>query len=657
MSATIYGVTWTVTIGDIDGFTSRKLSLPGTTGSHVQADFSDAGVPGDIEIVTRVEATDYSTGVIQTMVSKGSDAYEFNIGTTGKLMLRVNGVNKSSSSTPPLEDGRIYWLRVRRSSSDGAIEFFYADDQPTEPTSWTSTGTASSTAGAIATSSHDIRVGLRANNFSDNEANPFGGSIYNVIVRDGFDGADVVTFSPARGLVGKSTFTEATGETWTLTGSAAFVGVDGDFTSFVQGLQVKQGGPIGRVNPGTLNLRLDNSTGLFTPGLSNEYSDVDWFTKAITVTAQVDAGGGGQQTASDVFHGVIRQFKLTDDGHHSYADIVGHDALTVAARGPQINVFGSGFASATPSQVVEGLLSTSFDSQDPGITFPRLNETSNAVFDLGDTPTTPQLRSSALPTANARQLIDNHVLPSGPFVLWATDIEHDSGNNRAKYKGCMVGNTLRKTTVDDGSASANGDAGTTGSRYNRRTFEFTDDKTSTSALLFAGVQFDFTNSELANRCTTIPTFSGTSAQGSQSTDSISLYGVRAKDFPQTVNETNTTALEVSNFWAVRFADIEFAVHRLELGQANAEIATGGSATQKRMLGDLLDIRSGLWNASNLSISKLRGQSAADTRTVTIIGRTINVTPDRFSITLDVRGSSQYGAFILDESRLDQDRIF
>ena len=445
------------------------------------------------------------------------------------------------------------------------------------------------------------------------------------------------------------------GVTWTI--SIGDVDDFTDFTSFVQGVQVKQGGPIGRVNQGTLNVRLDNSEGLFTPGLGNTYSDVDWFTKAIKLTAQVDAGGSGEQTTSDVFHGVVRQFKLSDDGYNSYVDIVGHDALTVAARGPQISVFSSGFASATPSQVVEGLLSTSFDSQDPGITFPRLGESADAIFDLGDSPTTPQLRSSVLPKANARQLIDNHVLPSGPFVLWATDIEHDSGNNRAKYKGCMVGNTLRKTTVDDGSASANGDAGTTGSRYNRRTFEFTDDTSSTSALLFSGVQFDFTNSELANRCTTTPTFTGTSAQGAQSDDSINLYGVRSKDFPQTVNETDATALEVSKFWAVRFADIEFAIHRMELGQANAEVATGGSATQKRMLGDLLDIRSGLWNASNISISKLRGQSAADTRTVTIIGRTINVTPDRFSITLDVRGSSQYGAFILDESRLDQDRIF
>jgi hypothetical protein len=76
-----------------------------------------------------------------------------------------------------------------------------------------------------------------------------------------------------------------------------------------------------------------------------------------------------------------------------------------------------------------------------------------------------------------------------------------------------------------------------------------------------------------------------------------------------------------------------------------------------MLGDLLDIRSGVWNASDISISNLRGQSSASTRSVTIIGRTINVTADRFSISLDVRGSSQYGAFILDESRLDQDRIF
>ena len=160
------------------------------------------------------------------------------------------------------------------------------------------------------------------------------------------------------------------GVTWTV--SIGDIDDFTDFTSFVQGLKIKQGGPIEQVNPGTLNLRLDNSTGLFTPGLGNTYSDIDWFTKAVKVTAQVDAGGGGEQAVSDVFHGVVRQFKLTDTGHTSYVDIVGHDALTVAARGPQISVFGSGFASATPSQVVEGLLSTSFDSQDPGITFPQL---------------------------------------------------------------------------------------------------------------------------------------------------------------------------------------------------------------------------------------------------------------------------------------------
>ena len=446
------------------------------------------------------------------------------------------------------------------------------------------------------------------------------------------------------------------GVTWTI--SIGDVDDYTDFTSFVQGLQVKQGGPIGRVNPGTLNVRLDNSEGLFTPGLGNTYSDVDWFTKAIKVTAQVDAGGGGEQAASDVFHGVVRQFKLTDTGHSSYVDIVGHDALTVAARGPQIDVFSAGFDSATPTQVVEGLLSTDFDSQDPGITFPRLGESADGIFELGDAPTTPQLRSSVLPKANARQLIDNHVLPSGPFVLWATDIQHDSGNNRAKYKGCMVGNTLRKTTADDGAASANGDAGTTGSRYNRRTFAFTDDTSSTSALFFSKVGFDFTNSELANRCSTTSTYTPASTtQVDQTDSSINLYGVRSKDFPQTVNETTATAGEVSTFWALRFSAVEFTVQQLDLGLTNAEIATSGSTTQKRLLGDLLDVRSGIWNSSSLTVSNLRGQSSADTRTVTIIGRTINVTADRFSITLDVRGATQYGAFILDESRLDQERIF
>ena len=105
------------------------------------------------------------------------------------------------------------------------------------------------------------------------------------------------------------------------------------------------------------------------------------------------------------------------------------------------------------------------------------------------------------------------------------------------------------------------------------------------------------------------------------------------------------------------SSVEFTIQQLDLGAANAEIAANGSAAQKRLLGDLLDVRSGLWNPSSLTVSNLRGQASADTKTVTIIGRTINVTPDRFSITLDVRGATQYGAFILDESRLDQERIF
>ena len=202
------------------GAPASQLNFPGTTGSHAQATFSGASVTGDLEIVARVAAADYSTGVIQTIVSKGASVYEFNIGTTGKLMLRVNGVNKSSSVTPPLEDGRTYWLRVRRVASTGAIEFFYADDNETEPTSWTSTGTASSTAGNIATSSFAVRVGLRAG-ASDTEANPFGGSVRNVIVRDGIAGNTVVTLDATLGLVGASSFTAATGEVWSLTGSAS----------------------------------------------------------------------------------------------------------------------------------------------------------------------------------------------------------------------------------------------------------------------------------------------------------------------------------------------------------------------------------------------------------------------------------------------------
>lgn len=431
-----------------------------------------------------------------------------------------------------------------------------------------------------------------------------------------------------------------------------------DFTTYVSGMQVTQSGAIGRTTTGKATIRLDNSSGVFTPGIGGTYSNVEWFKKFMKITATV-----GSETASDVFHGVVREFKLVDSGQSSYVDITGICGMSIASRGPQseldgTNPFASGFGSSTPAAVVEGMMSTDFNGADPGVALPRLGETADAIFDLGEAPTTPTLRSSALPVANARQLIDNHVLPSGPFTLWATDIQHDSGNNRAKYKGCMVGNTLRKTTVDDGAASANGDAGTTGSRYNRRLFEFTDDTTDTSKLYYAAVKFDFTNTELANRCTTTSTYTPASTpKGAQSVSSIENFGVRARNFPQTVNETEATALEVSTFWAIRFSDVEFTIQKLELKNTNHGISAGGTSAQKRYLGDLLDIRSGIWNAADVTVNNLRGQTSTQVRSVAIIGRTIRVTPADFTISLDVRGSSQYGAFILDESRLDQDRIF
>jgi hypothetical protein len=442
-----------------------------------------------------------------------------------------------------------------------------------------------------------------------------------------------------------------------------------DLTDYVQGFQVKQGGLIGRVNTGACTIRLDNSEGLFTPGLGNTYSSTDWFAKAIKITAQVDAGGGGQQAVSDVFHGVVRDFKVTDTGHTSYVDIVGNDVLTVAARGPQVDVFSAGFSSSTPKEVVEGMLSNSFDSQDPGVTLPYLGATASPVFVLGDASATPQLRSSALPTASSRQLIDNHVLPSGPFVLYACDtIWSDTFlSDTTFFTGVLIGNTLRKTTPDDGAASLDaldslsaslGYSATQGSRYNRRRYEFTDDTSDTSKLYFSRVRYDFTNTELANRCTTTSSYTpANTPQAAQSNSSIEKYGVFAKTFPQTVNETTTTAAEVSAFWAIRFRDVEFDILRLSLGSSNADIAANGTAAQKRFLGDLLDIKSGIWNSAEVNISKLRGQTSTDLRSVTIIGRTINVTPKSYSIDLDVRGSSSYGAFILDESRLDQDRIF
>lgn len=423
------------------------------------------------------------------------------------------------------------------------------------------------------------------------------------------------------------TVTQVLTVNWTAAGTAATTG-PGDLTSYTQGIQVDQQAPVGRPSQARARIRLDNSTGIFTPGLGKAYSSVDWFAQGLFIEATVPG-----ESTSVVFHGIVREFSLADDAHNSYVDVLGVDALSLAARGPVAD-FPSGF-SGTTQDVVEGLMGASFTPVDDGVTLPMLgNDTSS--FSLTDVPTYPasllaegtglSLRGSA------RTILDNHVLPSGPLVLFATRIVQVGTDST--YEGQLIGPGGLKSLAGGG----------------RKTYEITDDLTDTSKLYFSSLKFDFLTSDIVNRCKVTRISPTAATQGVQTPSSIDVYGVRAKDFPQVVCVSDSDALSIASYWASRFSTPKFEVLEVDLGLANANIATSGTASQKADLASLLDIRSSLWTQVDLISDSYTGNTGGptSTRELTIIGRQIRVTHKNYGIKLKTRAQF-YAGFILDDT--------
>jgi hypothetical protein len=117
----------------------------------------------------------------------------------------------------PIADGVAAWIKVTLDVDNGAggktVRFFYAADQPTEPTSWTQLGTDVTTAGT--TSLPAVTSPLYAG-FTDGTTS-FLGKSYRAIVRNGIGGTTVADIDFTRLSTGAETsFTATTGQTVTI---------------------------------------------------------------------------------------------------------------------------------------------------------------------------------------------------------------------------------------------------------------------------------------------------------------------------------------------------------------------------------------------------------------------------------------------------------
>jgi hypothetical protein len=205
---------------------SNKFVFPGVAGNFMSMpNAAPLNITGDIEIVARVAADNWATGVGQAIVSKhGQYTLYVNTATTLAAIFFFSDAPSTSvfvlSAAHGFVNGKTYWVKMTRSVATGLVSFYKADDNGTtlEPTTWTAIGTATPAGTAGKTLAVTTAVLFLAQRFTDNIM--FAGRISRVLVRNGIAGTVVVDIAEHQSTFYPSTTVAAVGGSVTATQTA-----------------------------------------------------------------------------------------------------------------------------------------------------------------------------------------------------------------------------------------------------------------------------------------------------------------------------------------------------------------------------------------------------------------------------------------------------
>lgn len=200
--------------------------LPGVTGNRAfTPDAAPLKITGDIDIVVRVALDDWTPAAANALCAKESSStarsYRLHVTSSSALAFvyaadGTTAVTATSTISLSVTDGSTYWVRATRASGSGNVNFYYAADQATEPTTWTQLGTTVLGAtGALFDSTSVVEVGTVFGGGSLLSA----GKFYRAIVRNGIDGTIVFDADFTTGVTSGSqaTFTESSSNAATVT--------------------------------------------------------------------------------------------------------------------------------------------------------------------------------------------------------------------------------------------------------------------------------------------------------------------------------------------------------------------------------------------------------------------------------------------------------
>ena len=405
------------------------------------------------------------------------------------------------------------------------------------------------------------------------------------------------------------------------------LGASYDITSEVMSFNVNTQVSLAEIGTSKGSMLIKNFTGKFTPGGGGTYGNVDWFNQAVLINGTTTVGG--VPTSFKLFHGIVDQFALDDNGINSYVTISFIDALTVGGRSATINTAGG---SALATSVIEGF----YENLDPATPaqMPTLGATNT-----GYTVTAKLLTDNYTIFCNVANIgnsinsaISLIVTPVGPSMIIPTTVtltNPDFGYELINY-------TMTRNAA------------------NRTTFLFKDKTVSGTQLPIGDLVTAYNEDQLTNYVTlTDP--AGSSTITSFNATSTTKYGQRFRSYTQAGSNGVADQTSTVNSWINRFGEITFTPEELSLSSKMVQSAAADAA--EPFWNKILDIESVMWQPVQLTYTPTG--CAEQTKMSVIRSRRISATPSDCQVTLGLLPAYQYQSFILNDTYLgilDSSRI-
>jgi len=323
-------------------------------------------------------------------------------------------------------------------------------------------------------------------------------------------------------------------------------------------------------------------------------------------------------TSFKLFHGIVDQFALDDNGINSYVTISFIDALTAGGRSATVNTTGvSGSAVGSINEFYENPLPAN------PAQMPTLGGTNIGYVVTGKLLTDDfQAECSTANIGNSlNSSISLIITPIGPAIIIPTTIT---------LTNPVFGYELVDYTMTRNAA-------------NRTTFLFKDKTVSGTQLPMGDLVTGYNEDQLTNYVTTTDS-TGTQTVTSFNATSTTKYGQRFRSytqagFPSVAIQTNTV-----NSWINRFGEIEFSPQELTFTSKMVENDCDDAA--EPFWNKILDIESVIWQPAQLVYTPTGcGQQ---TKMSVIQSRRISATPSDCRVTLGLLSAYQYQSLVLDD---------